>query len=291
MKYFAIIIIICLICLLPDYFAQGEKGTGQYKYAYQLNDKLVVCGADKKHPIQVTKGFDPCISPDGKKLAFTEIKKDERYISIIDLNTKKKTRLPIKNNNFYGPVWSPDGKYIAFNIFSGEEWDIGVIDTNNNYKQITQHSERRSFFSPSFTFDGKKLVAHDMDTIFVFTPDGSVVNKIPIWQVTPDYSVSSSTCFIFSPDEKYLYFTAATEDEGIEFPEALFMYDFETSKTKRLTPAGYCCLRIFVYDAQRILFTAYKGYSTTPRIFEINPFGGEMKLFVKNGDFISAARK
>jgi len=280
-----------LFVINTNYCAAGNgKDNKKYFYAYQLKDKIVVCDADTKHPVHMTKGFDPYISPDGKKLAFTENSKEGRFVSVIDLNTKKKTRLPIKNNNFYGPIWSPDGKYLAVNIFSGEEWDIGIMDTNNNFKQITRHGFRKSFYSPSFTFDGKKLIAHDMDTIYVFLLDGTIINTIPVDRVAEKYSVSSSTCFIFSPDEKYLYFTASTDDEGIEFPEALFMYDFDNNKTKRLTPIGYCCLRIFVCDAERILFTAYKGYSNTPRIFEINPFGGEMKLFIKNGDFITAAR-
>ena len=118
-----------MIICASQLFAQPKS----YDYAY-INQRgiCVYSNADKKEYFILKDGADPCISPDGTKLAYTvNLKNGNRAIAVIDLNTKAKISLITHNDNCYGPKWSPDGKWIAYNAFLGSKWSIAVIGANN----------------------------------------------------------------------------------------------------------------------------------------------------------------
>src|SRR5580700_9771685 len=83
-----------------------------YDYAYSNTKGICVYSAANKQEVLAAKhGDNPCISPDGTKLAYTVLSKNgDRTIGVIDLATKQKMLLNTGSNNCYGPVWSPDGK-------------------------------------------------------------------------------------------------------------------------------------------------------------------------------------
>ena len=150
------IIFLGLIICVNRAFSQQKT----FDYAY-INKKgiCVYSVAEKKEYPLIKSGLNPCISHDGKKLAYTALnKKGDRFISIINLTTKKKTILNTHSSNCYGPVWSPDGKYIAYNFFDNQknDWAIAVIDTNN-LTPIVLTNRIKTGYMPSWCNHGKNI--------------------------------------------------------------------------------------------------------------------------------------
>ncbi len=61
----------------------------------------------------LTQGFDPAISPDGSKVAFTRIG-GENGLYIINIDGSNEHRIYAGGENLRAPSWSPDGQYIVF---------------------------------------------------------------------------------------------------------------------------------------------------------------------------------
>jgi len=137
-----------------------------YDYAYMNKKGICVYSvANKLERLVDAKGQDPCISPDGRKLAFTwSNKAGDRFIAVIDLATNKKAIFNTHNNNCYGPVWSPNGKYIAYNAFNVEksDWSIAIIDSGNTSTKLLTASLQQSF-SPTWTSDSQNVVVQNME--------------------------------------------------------------------------------------------------------------------------------
>jgi len=65
-------------------------------------------------PISHARQSAPAWSPDGKKLAFANHKNGNTDIYVLDLSSKKVTRLTSQLSIETEPVWTPDGKSIIF---------------------------------------------------------------------------------------------------------------------------------------------------------------------------------
>lgn len=74
----------------------------------------------------------PCLSPDGKKLAFIE---DRFYLKVMDLKTKQVTQVTdgstwYETNGEFNYSWSPDGKWFALEFIGNQRdpyTDIGIV--------------------------------------------------------------------------------------------------------------------------------------------------------------------
>jgi Tol biopolymer transport system component len=67
---------------------------------------------------QLTAGFDPAVSPNGKTVAFTRTGGDNG-LYLIDINGQNERRIWNGSEGLRGPTWSPDGNWIAFVRVSG----------------------------------------------------------------------------------------------------------------------------------------------------------------------------
>jgi TolB protein len=61
---------------------------------------------------EIGKGIDPAVSPDGKRIAYAEARKDGHHLRIMDVDGSNNRMLTEKGNRFAGmhATWSNDGK-------------------------------------------------------------------------------------------------------------------------------------------------------------------------------------
>jgi dipeptidyl aminopeptidase/acylaminoacyl peptidase len=77
-------------------------------------------------PILAAHDWWPVFSPDGTKVAFTELNGQGRVLTleVVDIATKRVTRLAQSSSQLL-PTWSPDSKRVAYQS-GGRIWTVGV---------------------------------------------------------------------------------------------------------------------------------------------------------------------
>ncbi|MGB0376771.1 MAG: TolB family protein [Flavobacteriaceae bacterium] len=207
------------------------------RLAFQNNEFISIYDFSKRKTKDLTQGFDPCISPDGKWIAFTQAttpgKDYSRIIRLIHTENSTIKDLEINNTNHYGAIWSPTGEHLAFSIMNNQ-WQIGLIKPNSsNFKIISSDSDI-GLHAPTWTPDGKYIFAHNLDILYKFDTNGDLIKKLDLKQLFGDkFYFSSSTRFCLTSNDKKLIFAAGIDEyiQGLNEPlSAIFSYDFDTKK-------------------------------------------------------------
>lgn len=148
--------------LAPVFSPQGDKiafGFGRYFQSLQgpaIGD-IAITNSDGSHLEVLTDGKGnygfPSWSPDGKKIVYRGATDSILGLFIIDVATKKITRLTTDSHDNF-PGWSPKGDLIAFTSKREGNYDIYTIRPDgSNLKRLTTDpgNEAHSVWSP----DGK----------------------------------------------------------------------------------------------------------------------------------------
>jgi Tol biopolymer transport system component len=270
-----------------------------FDYAYTSQKGICVYSIIEKQEYLIAKnGHDPCISPDGQKLAYTLYGDGgSRFIQIIDLNTKTKTTLNTHNNNCYGPVWSADGKFIAYNAMSGDIWSIVIIELSTGKITILGQKIKNNF-SPEWLLNSKNIAVQDLEKVLVYDLAGKTSSFYNmkdmmggLQELKEGVGQSSNDRFVFTKDSKKIVFNSDIYDRNSESddepPQAVFVYDIVSKKTIRLSPKGYYAFEPIVKD-ERIFFSASKGTSEIINIYSIEMNGKNFKLLFPGCRKISA---
>ena len=94
---------------------------------------------------------EPALSPDGEKLAYISDRTGTPQIYLLNLSTKKTTRLTKKGNYNSSPSWSPDGRHLVFSLTRGGSSQIYMVnsDGTGTLEQLTKGGIHYS--SPSWS--------------------------------------------------------------------------------------------------------------------------------------------
>lgn len=126
-------------------------------------------GSDVKQHVKISVNrrgeYEPSISPDGKKIAFTTYRYGGWKIAIADLDGGNVRRLTMDPQYAYDASWSSDGKRIVYRRIvnkggayfrgNGDIYAINVDGTNNiNLTNAEDEHARNPAFSP----DGKHII-------------------------------------------------------------------------------------------------------------------------------------
>jgi TolB protein len=289
--------ILCFLFLINAFQAFPQRKS--FDYAYDSDEGIYIYSIREKKQYFITKdGSDPCISPDGEKLAYTlTVDGGFRFIQIIDLNTKVKTKLNTHSNQNYASVWSPDGKFIANDALLGDFWSISVIDLSTN-KFTALGSKTEHNFSPAWLTNSENVVVQHMKKVLVYDLTGKIIaiyNTTDmiggLSELNEGVGTSSSDRFLFNNDNKKIIFSTDLVDPTVKSDDgltpAIFIYDILSKKTKRLSPKGYSAFEPII-NGTHVLFSASKGNSEKIGVYSMDIDGRNFKLLFPNCRNISA---
>ncbi len=141
--------------------AYWESWTADGKYVYfNEGNSSMICRIkpDGTDFSQVAEGRDGNISPDGKKIVYTQKGTNGFGVWTMDADGKNRKQVVPNESQIGGiaPVWSSDGKRIAYSGQVGEYAEIFICDTDgSNHKQLTDLKKISS--SPSFSPDNQYI--------------------------------------------------------------------------------------------------------------------------------------
>lgn len=217
---------------------------GEFIYFYDFSTGVIK---------ELVKGFDPCISPDGKWVAFTESKNSgnhfKRVINLINVENSLIQSLEISDNNHYGAVWSPDGEFIVFSILK-DNWQLGLIKPDKTGFKVLELSSDISLYSPTWSRDGKFIFAHNLNVLYKINTNGELIEKYDLKKMFGDkFFFSSSSRFFMMSDYNTLIFEAEIDAfmDGLKGPlSAVFTYNLRTKETQRITKKGFCSSGLWI---------------------------------------------
>lgn len=283
-----------LVCLGSACNLISEKKK-VFDYCF-VNSKGLYAAAYGKEPTRIfVNGTDPRLSPDGRKIAYTDVggKDGERRIGVFDLEAGKVTILDTGCHQCYGPVWSPDGNYLVYNAFTGKNWAVKYIDKENQHPVVlvTPTDSLLGFSAPTWSADSKKIVVQNREAVYIYRLDGRVLQSVPFEQFDTSLSFSPSTTFVLNKTEDKLVYWAGVA-QGVkngEPPTALFVHDLAAGKSMRISPKGYACWQPVLKGDT--VFCNGKHGAGKENVYRMDLDGGHFALAYKNRSDVSFASR
>ena len=111
----------------------------------------------------------PRFSPDGQRLALSQISGNDRGIFVYDLQRDTMSRLTFDTQQTSYPTWSPDGKHIVFRFCSAGGFSLGWIRADGAGEIQHLLDRKNPVFPYSFFPDGRRLAYRNLTPTAVVT--------------------------------------------------------------------------------------------------------------------------
>ncbi|HLO28498.1 MAG TPA: hypothetical protein VK249_05155 [Anaerolineales bacterium] len=178
----------------------------------------------------------PEVSPNGESVVFVrgDPGNGQFQIMVMDRNGENAGNIP--DISGWDPTWSPDGKQILF--ATGPEDSAQLFVVNRNGKGLRQVSNLPALRGRSdWSADGKSIVTYSGPAwhreLYIMNADGSNAH-----QLTPSGGNSQGPSF--SPDGKWVVFTAYFDKYGDDHGCEIYIIRTDGSDLRRLTNNAYC---------------------------------------------------
>lgn len=293
----SIIIILCVLLLQSCAAEDSNKisiveikdSTYNYIYAYSVKDSVFIYNTLDSTETFISVAYDPNISPDGKKIVYTEYQKKadaspSRKLVLYDINSKSKVFIPTPTENCFAAKWSPDGSKIVFSMNTFDKWDICVIDSNlNNLKNLTTNFLDNSF-SPTWNQNSNTVFFHNLDTLFAY----NIYNNELKFFKLENMKISSVSSFVEYKDKNIFLYDAEIDETTLAYPSnSIFEINFNNNQVKRLTSEDMICYDLQLSNDNSILFATTDIYSRPFSVFEYK--NNSYKKVLKRGSKPSRA--
>ena len=110
---------------------------------------------------------NPAWSPDGSRIAFSEMSARSSDLFVLELATDQVTRLTEDKFGDIQPTWSPDGRTLAFSTDRGPKtnfetlvfgpMNIAIIDVGTREIRVLSLFEGAKHINPQYSPDGREL--------------------------------------------------------------------------------------------------------------------------------------
>jgi dipeptidyl aminopeptidase/acylaminoacyl peptidase len=179
----------------------------------------------KGEPRQLTnaagkKDSHPRWSPDGKKILFTSNRSGDSQLWVIDLSGGEARQLTTLSTEADTGIWSSDGKTIGFVSavwpeFSDKPFKESDAANKKKKEEIEQNPVKAKVHTHLFYRHWDSYVEDKRQHLFVMSADGGEPKDITpgdrdAYPTSDTFSITDD--FTFSPDGKYILYTAPPEE-------------------------------------------------------------------------------
>lgn len=155
------------------------RENGRYYNIYKKDNPFSAAMSQKTSGKNVLlgNGYQPCFSPNGKKIAYVKYSSDAKSTSIWIMNVDGSEQVQLtdaKKGYALNPRWSPDGTRLIFQSSKKDkkDFDLYVIDVDGN--NLTQLTINKSYDGqPYWTTDGY---------IYFVSDRGNEAGNYQIWR-------------------------------------------------------------------------------------------------------------
>ena len=178
----------------------------------------------------------PEISPDGQYITYAKFNDSTNNFKIMVADRNGRNAVSIDGVTGWDPTWSPDGKQILF--ASDSRGLVQIYRVKLNGKDLTAVTNLpairgRNDWSP----DGNYIVTYSGPAwnreLFLMNADGTYP-----WQLSPSGGNSQGPSF--SPDGKWVAFTAYFDNYGDDHGCEIYVIRTNGTDLRRLTNNDYC---------------------------------------------------
>ncbi len=162
------------------------------------------------------KDSHPRWSPDGKKILFTSTRSGDGQLWLIDLDGGEAKQLTTLSTEADTGLWSPDGKTIAFVSavwpeFSDKPFKESDEANKKKKEEIEKSPVKAKVHTKLFYRHWDSYVEDKRQHLFVMSADGGEPKDLTpgdrdAYPTSDTFSIGDD--FTFSPDSKYILFTA-----------------------------------------------------------------------------------
>ena len=218
----------------------GQPGIAATQLAYVTDGRVYLVDSDGARPYAVTAdaetALSPVWSPDGRRLAFTQLNAGTGPVILLDLATGVRRVVPSTGQRLnITPGFSPDGKLLAFARVDEDGTDVYVVNiTDWCCAQRLTVGRYADNLSPTFSPDGRRIAfistRSGLPQVYVMAADGTDQELLAPF----DYGVTgSSNGPEWSSDGANLAF-----HRDVAGSPQIFIMDLAGRRVRQLTSTG-----------------------------------------------------
>ncbi|MBV9656560.1 MAG: hypothetical protein JO295_00480 [Verrucomicrobia bacterium] len=207
--------------------------------------------ADGKGAKKICRGDDPCISNDGRFIAYTRNnsgKVSTRSIVVRDMASGQEATLPVAGaEQVFGALWSPDDQWIAFNALTAKSWQVAVSHPDGSgFHTLTDKLDAKGsgYYLAGWNLHDNAVLAQNLDTLAQLDPATSEVAwQRPVKEINGEESAASDLRCTISGDGRFVVSTRyvdSDEFKNLDGPSSyLVLTDFPSGTPRRVTPPKF----------------------------------------------------
>ena len=262
--------------------------------AFERDGAVWVAAADGSGAVELVEGVDPCIAPDGRRIAYTKDTSPangvRRQIAVVDVATRTSRVLAnVPGDNAFGPVWSPDGSSLLVNVLAEKQWNLGLVKADDTaFRYVVKPGPGvPSCWSAAWAPDGGSIFCQDLESLTRISLEGQELWKVSLARLFPTGGLNSSARISSSPDGKALLVDVDTDEDTTMKdwdgpPPAVFLVDLAAKTARRLTVKGLFAWQPEWLDTANFLCILQRQGDKGPSVVRMPLAGGDPTVLVGN---------